>query len=99
MSVRLLLDDVMSQDGAQHDVRADLEARVRNWFAFAGADDSALSVGLFSATLTPELLAQRAGRREILTCARTPPRSTSCVPPRSSRRCSTAQRQSDACWS
>jgi transcriptional regulator with XRE-family HTH domain len=59
MSVRLLLDDVMLQDGAQHDVRADLEARVRNWFAFAGADDSALSVGLFSATLTPELLAQR----------------------------------------
>jgi transcriptional regulator with XRE-family HTH domain len=59
MSVRLLLDDVMSQDGPQRDVRTDFDARVRSWFTFAGADHSALSVGLFSATLTPELLAQR----------------------------------------
>jgi transcriptional regulator with XRE-family HTH domain len=58
MSVRLLLDDLMSQEGA-HDVLTDFDARVRSWFTFAGADDSVLSVGLFSATLTPELLAQR----------------------------------------
>lgn len=59
LSVRLLLDDVRSPVGAPHEVRADFEGRVRKWFAFAGADDSALSVGLFSAVLTPDLLAQR----------------------------------------
>jgi len=59
LSVCLLLDDGGVPPRARRAARGEFESRVREWFAFASGDDSKLSIQLYSAILTSDLLAQR----------------------------------------
>lgn len=59
LSVRLLLDEMGLPPKERHGKHSEFESRVRDWFAFAGGHDSRLSIGLYSAILTGELVADR----------------------------------------
>jgi hypothetical protein len=56
--VHLLLDDAELADRDRH-LCGDLESWIRSWLSFASADDTKVTVGLFSSVLTPGYLAER----------------------------------------
>ncbi len=59
LPVHLLLDDVELAERDRH-LCGDLESWIRSWLAFASADDTKVTVDLFSSVLTPGYLAERA---------------------------------------
>jgi transcriptional regulator with XRE-family HTH domain len=59
MTVHLLLDDMGLHERRRH-LCGELESWIRTWVAFASGDDAKIKVGLYSAVLTDDYLAERA---------------------------------------
>lgn len=59
VSVRVVLDDGVNPSDGRPGLRAEFESALRKWFAFAGGNETKLSVGAYSEILTEPVLAQR----------------------------------------